>query len=348
MHNKRTAGSVSFTTLRRALSGALLLVCLSTVFLDYWSYSATFNAHSDIWNITLRGEDIAPTQFRMGVLRLAEFLTHHSLLALRHAFALIDCIALLIAVFTLRSLLLRSTAFRNATFATQAVAAATFVALLQYALWWTTWYQRPETLPVAALLALSLWLCTHRLRIGVAAQAIALLAIAAALGTTRPDIGLTFHLGIALICLTPLAATNTFGLPRFPQAILSLTAAASCAAIQWYMANIVYPNANYGIHPLHRHAHPLFMLPYNITEPFRLIPFALFLAPTIWLAIQIFRRRFTPSAPQSGLLLGAVIFLCLWCCFGYLDEVRIFLPFALALTPLTVEATLRAFPIAVE
>ena len=147
---------------RRTLTVFLLLAAFSTVFLDYWSYSRSFHAEPDIWASTLRGTTAAPEQYRVGVLKTAEFLTLHTPLAMRHALALIDLVALLIAMFVLRSLLTRSTTWRSASVAAQWFGAAAFVALLEYSLLWLTWYQRPETLSIAALLALSLWFCSYR------------------------------------------------------------------------------------------------------------------------------------------------------------------------------------------
>ena len=111
----------------------------------------------------------------------------------------------------------------------------------------------------------------------------------------------------------------------------SLAAAACAAAVQLYLMRIVYPHATYG-------TTPVYQLALNFTEHIRIVPCALLLAPTIWLTIQIARRRFIPQPTQAGLLLASAIFFCMWCVFGSFDEVRIFLPFALALAPLTVEA----------
>ena len=39
-------------------------------------------------------------------------------------------------------------------------------------------------------------------------------------------------------------------------------------------------------------------------------------------------------------MIAAALFVCLWCVLGKIDEVRIFLPFAFALAPATVEAAM--------
>ncbi|HEY5329042.1 MAG TPA: hypothetical protein VIJ79_04090 [Acidobacteriaceae bacterium] len=319
-------------TPRRSLNIFILLAALSSVFLDYWEYSRTFHADPDIWASTLCGAAPAPAQYRIGVLKAAAFLTLHTPLAMRHALALIDLIALLIAAFVLRALLTRSDTWRSASVAAQWFAAAAFLLLFEYSLQWLTWYQRPETLTIAALLALSLWLSTHRLPgpAGTLLTAASLIALGILQGFTRADVGVVFYVSIALICLFS-KRPQPDALPRWTQFSASLIAAACAAAVQLYLMRIVYPHATYG-------STPVYQLTLNLTDRVRIVPFALILAPTLWLAIPIARRRFAPQPAQAGLLLASAIFVCLWFTLGSIDEVRIFLPFALALTPLTVEA----------
>jgi hypothetical protein len=342
---------------RRPLSVLLVLGAATAVFLDYWEYSRSFHNEPDIWNSTLQGRTAAPEQYRMGVLKAADFLTHHSPLAMRHALALFDFIALLTAAFVLRSLLFRSRTWRSASIAAQWFGAAAFVLLLELSLAWLSWYQRPETLTIAALLALSLWLSTYRLPgpAGSILTALALILIALALGFIRADIAVTFNFGIALACLLPsLSQPPKSGWPihhaassrdewgtsetqpafsRWPQFFMSLAAALTAGATQLYVMHVLYPHATYG-------SSPVFELLLNYTDHIRIVPFVLFITPSAWAAWQVLRRRFTPSRPETGLLLGAALFTMLWCVLGKIDEVRIFLPFAFALAPLTVEAAM--------
>jgi len=317
---------------RRTLSIFILLAALSSVFLDYWEYSRSFHADPDIWASTLRGVAPAPAQYRVGVLKAAEFLTLHTPLAMRHALTLIDFAALLIAAFTLRALLLRSATWRSVSAAAQWFAAAAFLLLFEYSLQWLTWYQRPETLTIAALLALSLWLSTVRLPgpAGTLLTVAGIIALGILQGFTRADVGVVFHLSVALVCLFS-KRTQPAALPRWIPFFASLVAATCAAAVQLYLMRIVYPHATYG-------STPVYQLALNLTDHIRIVPFALFLAPTIWLVMQIARHRFRPQPAQTGLLLASAIFVGMWCVLGRIDEVRIFLPFALALTPLTVEA----------
>jgi hypothetical protein len=55
------------------------------------------------------------------------------------------------------------------------------------------------------------------------------------------------------------------------------------------------------------------------------------------MAVQGLRRRFERDPAGVAFLFGAVLYFALWISIGKIDEVRIFIPFALALTPLTVQ-----------
>jgi hypothetical protein len=153
-------------------------------------------------------------------------------------------------------------------------------------------------------------------------------------GFTRADIGFTFYLGMAFACVV--SPQGRFALPRFLQAGVSLAAAALTAGIQFYLMHFVYPHASYG-------DTPVFQARLNLTEPVRWVPFVLFVAPTLWLVFQVLKKRIRLQAPQLGLVLGSVLFFCMWALLGKIDEVRIFMPFSFALTPLTVETALQEF-----
>jgi apolipoprotein N-acyltransferase len=66
-------------------------------------------------------------------------------------------------------------------------------------------------------------------------------------------------------------------------------------------------------------------------------PFVLFLLPLLWMLIQVARRRFAKDATGLAFLVGALVYAALWITIGKIDEVRIFMPFALALVPLTTQ-----------
>jgi hypothetical protein len=72
-------------------------------------------------------------------------------------------------------------------------------------------------------------------------------------------------------------------------------------------------------------------------------PFVLFLVPWGWLATTLARRRATADAPGMALLAGSAIYMVLWFVVGRIEEVRIFLPFAVALIPLTCACAMERF-----
>ena len=73
------------------------------------------------------------------------------------------------------------------------------------------------------------------------------------------------------------------------------------------------------------------------------IPFFLFLVPFGWTAAVLMRRCYRTEPAGIGMFTAAVIFFGMWVTVGRIREVRIFLPFALALAPLTVELAMQRF-----
>ncbi len=110
----------------------------------------------------VRGAAHAPTQYRIGVIDTAYFLARHMHVAMRHTLAVLDVFSGFVAVFTLFLILRRSEVYREAGQVGEWFGAVSFVVLVQYYLAWLLWYQKPETLPTAAMLALSLLLLTVR------------------------------------------------------------------------------------------------------------------------------------------------------------------------------------------
>jgi hypothetical protein len=104
--------------------------------------------------------------------------------------------------------------------------------------------------------------------------------------------------------------------------------------IQFYLMHVAYPHASYG-------STPVFQLVLNVTDHLRIFPFLIFMLPWAWTMNFFIRRREALPGPSAALLGGSTIFLLLWCVVGKIDEVRIFLPFAVALIPATVQAAMQ-------
>jgi hypothetical protein len=99
---------------------------------------------------------------------------------------------------------------------------------------------------------------------------------------------------------------------------------------------VKYPHASYG--PI-----PVLMIRHDLHQPLALPPFVCFMVPIAWTYVQFWRNRGRglEDSADSGLIIASLIYLVLWIVLGKLDEVRIFIPFALAMIPLSVDLSLR-------
>jgi hypothetical protein len=322
---------------QRVVSLLLIMIVLSMGYLDYWSYSQAYYSEPGIWMDVVSGTARAPNQYRVGVIDTAYFLSRVSHLGMRHTFALLDVMAGLVAVFALFLVLRRSAVYRSATVTAQWFGAAAFVVLIQYYLGWLLWYQRPETLPTTATLSLTLLLLSPKPSSADAAGRTrvvgGLLLLAVAQAFIRADVAFALHLGILLVCLTSLG--DHFVLTRRLQIATSLVALLIIGGIQYALMWKIFPHANYGDTPVLQ----LFL---NLRPQPGWVPFVLFVVPFGWTASMMSRLSRSDGA-ASGFCVAAVIFMGMWLVVGRIREVRIFLPFALALAPLTVELAMLRF-----
>jgi hypothetical protein len=161
-----------------------------------------------------------------------------------------------------------------------------------------------------------------------------LLLLAVAQGFIRADVAFALHLGVVLVCFTPVG--KGFVLPRGVQAGTSLVAVLLALGIQYYLMKRAYPLANYG------HTQVLQLI-YNLKSAQGYIPFLVLMMPLGWTVVMLARRQYVAGSAEIGMLAAAVIFMGMWVLVGRIKEVRIFLPFALALAPLTVELAMQRF-----
>ena len=323
-------------------SGRLLLLfpLLTTIFMDYWGYSTEAHRNPEDLDALVRGTGPAPQQYRIGVLRLAEFLSRHSPLALRHGFTLVDLACAAIAIYVLFSLLVGSESFRAAQRGAQWLMVGAYVFLVQLYLSWSLWYQRPETFTTVAAAALLVWLLVRAEARSVGGRALLVagtLLIASLQALVRPDVVITLEVGVALLCVSGRA--GRLALPRWMQAATSLLAVGIAAGVQFYIIHRMYPHASYG-------DTPVFELKLNFRDFERWPPFFLALAPYLWLLWTVVRRRAGSAAEgleaaSLAIVPGSVLMLGLFLLLGRMDEVRIFLPYAMALAPMTAIAFAR-------
>ncbi len=318
-------------TLSPRVVGRILLafVACSVVFPDYWTYSRQFHADPASWADMIQGTGGAPMQYRIGVVKLADFLQRHGHTALRHGFTLIDLFCSIFAAYLLLSVLEHDKTYRAAGQAARWFGALSLVFLVQYYFSWMSWYQRPETMASTAVMAATLWLLKVKLPLPKTAAPLitsaAMLALAAMQGFIRADVAFVAHLGIFLVCLT--SAGNGFSLTRGVQMMVSGLGVLISGGIQYYLMHVVYPHATYG-------TVPVFFLPYSVVHPMNWISFLLFMPAWVWLAIRLSKKGAAGDSPGIAMFTGSVMYLVLWVTVGNLDEVRIFLPYMAALIPL--------------
>jgi hypothetical protein len=307
----------------------LVALMLAASYLDYFGYRAQGYYSPGFLDDRLLGHATAPDQYRVGVVWLSHWIVVHLHLPLMWTLASIDLVSGLVAVLALFSVLEHSAVYRDASDTERWFAAAAFVLLMLWFLAWLLWLQKPETLPAAMLVAVTLWLWQKPT--GTAAwiwKALLAVALSVALASFRADIACLLNLGIFIFLLASKQALPA--MPRAAALTVSLVNTHTAAALQLYLMRIVYPQASYG------KVKVLQLWP-NLKHASRWPPFVLFLLPLLWMLVQLARRRFHRDAPSLALLCGALCFSALWFTIGKIDEVRIFMPFALALSPLTVE-----------
>ena len=330
------------TAVRREISGPqrttrvlLMATILATSYLDYFGYRAQGFTAEQAWAARIQGLAPAPEQYRVAIVWLAHTLAVHLHIKLRMAFASIDLLCGMIAVLVLFSVLERTVAYRDASPLGRWFGAAVFVLLINWFLAWLLWLQKAETLPTAMFVALMLWLWqSGREPTRPAARALALIALTLLLATFRADAACLLNAGVFLFVL--MKPGLPLSLPRWLAGAVSFAGALSAASVQLYLMRVAFPHASYGRTKVRQ------LVP-NLVHATRWPPFVLFLLPLAWMTVQVARRRYTRDAAGLAVLAGAALFGLLWFTIGEIDVVRIFLPFAFALAPLTAEmALLRA------
>jgi len=123
-------------------------------------------------------------------------------------------------------------------------------------------------------------------------------------------------------------------LPRRIQIVVSTLAILTAGGIQYYLSHVVYPEASYG-------DTPVFQLVLQFKDKARLIAFAAFIPPYAWLIATLIRNKVRMEGSTAAMVLGSAVYMGMWWMVGRVEEVRIFLPFALALVPLTVTMAMR-------
>ncbi|MFL6429042.1 MAG: hypothetical protein ACJ71S_12420 [Acidobacteriaceae bacterium] len=310
--------------LRRFLSWAVVLITGGYTFLDYWNFSRTFHDGGGVaWQNLLAGHGVAPAQYRIGVLRTADLLARLTHTHLRHMFAAIDCVSLGVSLTLLLWLLSRREVFRAASHTGRWLQASLALGCFLLYLLWSFWYQQPETEATLLLLVLSALAAQWRQRIPAVLALVALALIGA---TVRVDTVVAFHAGFLVVCLLPQASSLPLG--RATQALASVLAIAAAVAVEYVIMHRIYPNAQREVAAVQLFA--------NLRAWLNWFVLAMALFPW-WMMLRLAARRWrTLDGWAAALVLGSVAHFVLFFILGIAWEVRIFLPFAMAVVPLTV------------
>jgi hypothetical protein len=193
-----------------------------------------------------------------------------------------------------------------------------FLAFLQFATPWVIPWLRPETLPTALFLAMAL-LCLTRSRQGIV-WTLALLSATAAQSFVRADVPFVFGLAIVFASFITL---GEFG-SRLSNLLKGITIVAISSSVQFYLQFIRFPHlsywpgtsviqlrANLGLHNLSNCI--LALLPFILVG-----------------AVLIFKRIHVDSI-DAVIIMASAIYLVFWFTVGIIDEVRIYVPFLMAL-----------------
>jgi hypothetical protein len=291
----------------------------------------------------LHGLADAPDQYRMGVYLAAHAMSARLHIAPTMALAVLGAVAALAALLLLLRVLERSAVYAQAEPPQQWLGATAFVLLILWTLPWALLPEKPETLPAAACLAALVWLWQPQLQSQpasrlsplaprIAARIFAIFAISLTLATFRADVACLFHLGILAYVLA--VRGPSLSLPRGVAAVTAGLAAAAAAAAQLWLARFAYPQAGYG-------RVKLWQLRPNLIHGTRWPPFVVFLLPLVWLLLRGLRSGFVRDHIGRAVLTAAMLYSALWITIGKIDEVRIFLPFAWALAPLTAQTLIE-------
>ena len=156
-----------------------------------------------------------------------------------------------------------------------------------------------------------------------------MIALAILEGMIRADVAASMHLAILGVCLVGRykRGVDVVAAGRGAQASVSALALVCTCGVQLYIMRVVYPHATYG-----NTAVIQFLLNFAVR---RIIPFVLFIVPVVVTWVLLLRRDAELDDGGRIMLTGSMIYLALWFVVGSIAEVRIFLPFALALSPWT-------------
>lgn len=319
------APDVRSRRLRQFVIFFIVLIIASYSFLSYWEYSKEFYGNPTGWNNLLQGNCTAPAQYRVGVVFVAGFISKlsHGHVAIRHGLALLDAIFLTIGLFTTFLLIGKMRFCIEASHAARCIIYLLAILLLLFYLSWTFWYHKPETIANFFSLAVAAALASGRFSIPTPLAVIGLILVSAYLGTIRADAGLALNLGLLLIAILP--GKRVLPLGRISQILASVVGLAAVLGVESYIKYILYPHNPF--------SDSLIQLGENLKSPLALFCVVFAIAP-YFLTVALARKYWAQlEAWECALIVASVIEFLLFFVVAKVDEVRLFIPFAMALLP---------------
>lgn len=206
-------------------------------------------------------------------------------------------------------------------------AAISFLALVQFPFAWVVPHQRPETMPTAFYVALALYAASRRTRIGFWT---AVLLVATLLQSfLRTDVPFVLGIALALVALRrPPSGSRSLSLSQ------GLAVAALAGAIQWYLQAVLFPHLSYPPDT------QVFQLLNNL-QRHSLSAALLAIIPCLLPLLLRSGQRLRPLDTLA--LAGSALYLPLWFSVGVAAEVRIFVPFLLAVCMVSARSMAQAF-----
>ena len=283
---------------------------------EYYKLHSTIAVSSD--HPLFRGEDFAPDQYRIGVVFAGKLIGDGIGLQKYYiCYSVFDFFCALGAGLLCYATLIISELFLQFTEEERGRGVVLLLLAITYPLAWTVPWERPETLPSALYLVLCIEL-VRRKRSSYWATA-GILVATLWQSFVRTDIPMV--LGVALLLLAVLRTGRRWRYFGIGAGILMIA-----AAIQAFLQFILFPDAMYphGLRVVH--------LAENL-QPRQLVVVVIALLPWVLLMRLLVRYR---KEMEPGDVLAAIascLYVPLWWAVGIVSEVRLFVPFLLAMTP---------------
>jgi hypothetical protein len=196
-----------------------------------------------------------------------------------------------------------------------------FLAFLQFAIPWVVYRQRPETMPTALFLAIALYALTRSNEGAI--WSLILLVAAAFQAFVRADVPFAFGIGLALASLMG-GTLSEFG-SRSSTLLKGMGIALVSGGAQAYLQLVRFPHLTYwpGTNVVQWRNNLGFHYAANCFVA---------LLPYLVVGFLLMIKRVRLDAVDTVIVVVSAIYLAMWFSVGLLDEVRIYVPFMMALS----------------